>query len=603
MANATTSKGKTGTKKSATPRKRAVKIVPNPVAERANMDAYDELLAAKPTRVMRAEKAAPGRSAAKRAPARDPYDALIDEAARVEEKRRTKKPMDEFDLYIARTERAHKPRKAKQPRDEFDLYVARMEGASARPKPGRRRENGAGTRGGGPSPTMAWLLTGLILVSFLVIGARLYGYANFIKMRNAVQRATYFDGTRVEGVDVSAMTLSDAAAYWEQNIEPTYANRTATLDDGTGVTAAQMGYESDYRAVLESVWNDQRAGTLAERYRSLKSQAGTSRDYPVTRSMYDDQVVREFAAYAASGVDTQGAEASVSGFDEASYTFSFSEGTSGATLDQDKLALDIEAALDAGGGSVTRAIATTTPSVTAAELAQQYGLIASAVTNASSSSTARLTNIKLAVSSINGTMIEPGEEFSFNEVVGQRTAPRGYQMAPAFSGGEVTEELGGGICQVSTTLFNAAVKSNLEITERHAHSMPVSYVDKGKDATVNWGSQDLKFKNTSGSTIYIMAVVSSDKRVKIGIFGKTLEDGVYITVEAEVTDTYEFDTTYQVNAFLAAGQTNVLQAGRTGYKAVAYKMTWSESGALLDRELLCTSTYAKRDAIIEIAQN
>jgi vancomycin resistance protein YoaR len=364
-----------------------------------------------------------------------------------------------------------------------------------------------------------------------------------------------------------------------------------------------MGYQSDYSAVLESVWDDQRAGTLAERYHNLKSQAGAGRDYPVTRSMYDDQVVREFAAYAASGVDTQGAEASVSGFDEASYTFSFSEGKSGATLDQDKLARDIEAALDAGGGSVKREITTTTPTITAAELSAQYGLIASAVTNASSSSKARLTNITLAISSINGTKLEPGDEFSFNETVGKRTADRGYQMAPAFSGGEVTEELGGGICQVSTTLFNAAVKSNLEITERHAHSMPVSYVDKGKDATVNWGSQDLKFKNTSGSTIYIMAVVSSDKRVKIGIFGKTLENGVYITLEAEITDTFEYDTTYQVNAFLAPGQTNVLQAGRTGYKAAAYKMTWSQSGALLDRVLLYTSTYAKRDEIIEVAQN
>jgi uncharacterized protein YabE (DUF348 family) len=99
-----------------------------------------------------------------------------------------------------------------------------------------------------------------------------------------------------------------------------------------------------------------------------------------------------------------------------------------------------------------------------------------------------------------------------------------------------------------------------------------------------------------------MAVVSSDKRVKIGIFGKTLADGISITVEAEVTDTFGFDTTYQVNAFLQPGATNVLQAGRTGYKAVAYKVTWSKDGALLSKDVLCTSTYAKRDAIIEISQ-
>ncbi len=582
MANTTISKGKTGTAKGNTPRKRAVRIAPNPVAERANLDAYDELLAARPMRVSRAQQAAPGKPAAKRAPARrapakrDPYDELVD-----------------------RAERAEKRRRADASMDDFDRYIARVEGVSPKQKP-RKRAKGENARRGGPSSSAAWLLTGLILVSFLVIGARLYGYANFIKMRNAVARATYFDGTRVEGVDISAMTLADAISHWDANIEPNYANRTATLDDGTSVTAAQMGYRSDYRAVLESVWNAQRAGTLRERYQSLKAQADASRDYPVTRALYDDQVVREFAAYVASGVDKQGAEATVSGFDPSTYAFTFSEGRAGATLNQDKLVIDIGAALAAGGGSVTRAISTTTPTVTAADLADQYGLIASAVTNASSSSSARLTNIKLAVQAINRTALEPGEEFSFNGIVGQRTAARGYQMAPAFSGGEVTEELGGGICQVSTTLFNAAVKSNLEITERHPHSMPVSYVDKGKDATVNWGSQDLKFKNNTNGTIYVMAVVSSDKRVKIGIFGKTIENGVYITVEAEITDTYEFKTTYQVNAFLQPGQTNVLQAGRTGYKAVAYKMTWSKDGALLNREVLCTSTYSKRDAIIEV---
>ncbi len=585
MTNTGTSKGNTDTKKSAAPRKRTVKIAPNPVAERANMDAYDALLSAKPMRTARAEQTAPRRPAAKRAPAR-----------------RSPARRDAYDELIEKAENAQKRRKKEPPLDEFDRYIARIEGAPGKAKPAKRRGGGGGTKGGGPSPTVSWLLTGLILISILVIGVRLYGYAGFIKMRNAVQRATFFDGTSVEKIDVSNMTLADAISYWDQTVEPQYAGRTAAIDDGTSVTSAQMGYESDYRAVLESVWDDQRAGTLRQRYENLKSRAGTRMDYPVTRALYDDQVVREFAAYVASGVDQEGAEASVTSFDPSSYSFMFSDGKPGTTLDRDKLTSDIESALDAGGGQVTRVITTTTPRVTAAQLADEYGLIASAVTNASSSSSSRINNIKLAVQAINGTILQPGEEFSFNGVVGQRTAEKGYQMAHAFSGGELTEELGGGICQVSTTLFNAAVKSDLEITERHAHSMPVSYVDKGKDATVDWGNQDLKFKNTSNATIYIMAIVSSDKRVKIGIFGRTLPDGKYITVSAEVTDTYEYNTTYQVNSFFQPGETNELQAGRTGYRAVAYKMTWSKDGALLNREVLCTSTYRKRDAIIEISQ-
>lgn len=587
MGNARTLARKNGTRSvAAKPRKRAViKIESNPVAARANRDAYDDLIASGAPRVRtkRTSGAAASRTAgtAKRVPKRhDAYDELIE-----------------------RAEHAERRRKAEQPMDEFDRYIARIQATSSKKKPKRAMRGEGGGNAKKPPHTMTWLLTGFILICVLVAGARLYGYANFIQMRNAVARSTFFDGTSVEDVDVSAMTLEDAITFWGETIEPTYAGRTATLDDGTSVTAAQMGYQSDYRAVLESVWDAQRTGTLAIRYQNLKSQTGAARNYPVSRALYDEAVVREFAAYVASGIDKKGSEASVAGFDEASYAFTFSEGSAGATLDQEKLVRDLKSALEAGGGQVTREIKTTTPTITAAELASQFGLVTSAVTNASSSSSARLTNIKLAVQSINATKLEPGEEFSFNGIVGQRTAARGYQSAPAFSGGELTEELGGGICQVSTTLFNAAVKANFNITERHAHSMPVSYVDKGKDATVNWGSQDLKFVNTSDTTIYIMATVSKDKRIKIGIFGKLLEDGIYITVDAQTTDTYEYETTYQVNSFLQPGQTNVLQKGRTGYKAVAYKMTWSESGKLLNKELLYTSTYAKRDAIVEVAPN
>lgn len=582
MGNEATVKGKNSARAKATPRKRSVKIQPNPVAERTNLDAYDALLAMD---APRARKAPPRRPAAKRAPApkrpgaRDPYDEFIERAERAERGRRAQKPMD-----------------------EFDRYIARIEGKARKAKPRKPAEKGRARTGGGRGGA-SWLLTTLILLCFLLIGARLYGYADFIKMRNAVARATFFDGTYLEGVDLSGMTFSDAAHHWEADIEPAYAGRSVTLDDGTAVTAGQMGYKSDARAMLESIWNAQRAGTLKERYQNLRAQAGARRDYPVARSFYDEAVLKEFAAYVASGVDRAGAEAAVTGFDPASYSFTFSRGEAAVRLDQEKLIRDIAAALAAGGGQVAREIATTMPKLTAAALSERYGLIASATTNASSSSSGRLANIKLSVDAINGTKLEPGEEFSFNGVVGQRTAARGYQMAPAFSGGEVTEELGGGICQVSTTLFNAAVKSDLNITERHAHSMPVSYVDKGKDATVNWGSQDLKFKNNTSGPVYIMAVVSKDKKVKIGIFGEKLKNGVTITVDAEVTDTYQYKTNYQVNAFLRPGETNVLQAGRTGYRAVAYKVRWSADGKLLEKEPLYTSTYRQRDAIIEVPQN
>ena len=175
-------------------------------------------------------------------------------------------------------------------------------------------------------------------------------------------------------------------------------------------------------------------------------------------------------------------------------------------------------------------------------------------------------------------------------------------MAGAYSSGEVTQQVGGDICQVSTTLFNAVVKSDLEIVERHNHSLPVGYVDKGKDATVNWGSQDFRFRNNTGDNVYIICGLTDDKRVRFGIFGKMLPDGQTITVEAVTTRTLDYKTEYQSTPLLAPGQTNVLQTGHIGYDAEAYKLRWDGQGNLISKELLCKSRYPARNQIIQYGE-
>ena len=203
------------------------------------------------------------------------------------------------------------------------------------------------------------------------------------------------------------------------------------------------------------------------------------------------------------------------------------------------------------------------------------------------------------MSFIDGKCLKPGEVFSFNDTVGKRTSARGFRMAKAYSSGEVIDEVGGGICQVSTTLFNAAVKSDLEIVERHNHSLTVSYVDKGKDATVNWRSQDLRFKNTSDDDVYIGCYLSKDKRVRFAIFGKLLENGETITVETETTKVKKYDTKYVANPELPSGQSRVVEPGKNGFKAEAYKVRWDANGNQISRELLCKSTYKAQDAVVE----
>ncbi len=136
--------------------------------------------------------------------------------------------------------------------------------------------------------------------------------------------------------------------------------------------------------------------------------------------------------------------------------------------------------------------------------------LASYTTNFDSGNVNRSTNVRLAAKSIDGTVIKPGKTFSFNKVVGERTAEAGYKQAIVFEGGQPVPGLGGGVCQVSSTLFNAALLSNMKISERHYHSATVSYVPLGRDATVAYGSKDFKFTNNLDTPIKIDTVYSSN---------------------------------------------------------------------------------------------
>ena len=456
---------------------------------------------------------------------------------------------------------------------------------------GRRRRSGF-------SGISALLL--LLVLALAGVGAwRVREYRALAEMKAVVSRQTFYDGTTVDGVNVSGMTLQQAMEHWEREVESAYRQTAAVLNDGTQVTAEQLGYASNYAQVLSGAWNAGRSGSLVERYRHIEAASAHPTAYEVSRTLYDDALVRQYAANVAAQVDAQPQDARLKAFNTETYNFEFEPEQSGRVLNQEALVADIEAALSAGGASVNLQIETIAPAVTQENVASQYGMISYAITNASSSSSNRLSNIRLALSMIDGTCLEPGESFSFNAVVGQRTTDRGFKTATAYSGGKVTEEVGGGICQVSTTLFNAVVKADLKVDERHSHSLTVSYVDLGKDAAVDWGNKDLRFTNTSSDRVYICCYLTEDKRVRVGVFGKLLDDGVTITLEGVKTGPVDYTTEYQMNFELYSGQTRLVQNGKKGYKATTYKIWWDANGNELRRSELCKSTYQATPEIIE----
>src|SRR5574344_1927690 len=183
----------------------------------------------------------------------------------------------------------------------------------------------------------------------------------------------------------------------------------------------------------------------------------------------------------------------------------------------------------------------------------------------------RSTNIILASREINGFVLMPGETFSYNQVVGQRTSAAGFKEAPAYSSGKVVQEIGGGICQVSSTLYNAVLYSNLEIVERSNHAFKPSYVKPGLDATVSWGGPDFKFKNNRNYPIKIVCDTSG-KNVHMYIYGLKMDSDCKVVLDAKYLSTVAAQTVYQTDSSLAPGETKVIQSASNGCKTATYKL-------------------------------
>lgn len=204
-------------------------------------------------------------------------------------------------------------------------------------------------------------------------------------------------------------------------------------------------------------------------------------------------------------------------------------------------------------------------------------------------------NIKIAVSKINGKILAPGQTFSFNDVVGPRTEAAGYKLAHAYSGGKIIDDVGGGICQVSTTLYNAVLFSDLEVVSRSNHMFTVGYVPYGRDAAVSYGSLDFKFKNSTAWPMKIEGTVSKDNKIYFTIKGtKENTDNTKIEISPVTVKTTNFNIKYIDDPTLEEGKTKIKQNGMKGYVVDTYKIV-KKDGEVISKTKLHTSVYKPLD--------
>ena len=210
----------------------------------------------------------------------------------------------------------------------------------------------------------------------------------------------------------------------------------------------------------------------------------------------------------------------------------------------------------------------------------------------------RSKNLQIAASKINGTVLMPGEIFSFNNVVGERTVSEGYENAAIYSNGQVVNGLAGGICQISSTLYNVVLLSNLEIVERFNHSFTTSYVAAGRDATVVYGIKDFKFKNTRNYPIKIEASVSAGV-VTFSIYGIKEENEYTVKILPKITQTTPYTTKNIVDPSLVPGTTKLSQGGMNGCKVTTYKEKYL-NGTLISSEVISNDVYQVMTRIVRV---
>lgn len=202
----------------------------------------------------------------------------------------------------------------------------------------------------------------------------------------------------------------------------------------------------------------------------------------------------------------------------------------------------------------------------------------------------RTENVRLAAEFIDDVILMPGQEFSYNNIVGERSTERGFKTAKVYQQGQIVDGLGGGICQVSSTLYNAVVKADLEILERKNHSLPVSYVKLGTDATVSYGSVDFRFKNSRQYPIKISSKISGGT-LTIDIYGYNLNKTRLVDIETEIIEVLPFKEQEILDSSLPAGTSKITQTGQKGYKVKSYRVT-TENGEVVERKLISTDTYS-----------
>ena len=430
----------------------------------------------------------------------------------------------------------------------------------------------------------------------LTVGAALFLAAGAPAL--ADETDTISKNVYIGGVNVSGMTEEQATKAVEEKLgKGTGGNYTVKIgDETTTATAEDFGMEWTNREVVHEAMEVAKGGNLIKQYKDKKDLQVEPKNFEVANAP-NEQAEKTYVEKLAEEYNRDAEEGDITfanGYPEVT------GGETGIAVNVDQSVSSIMKALEGDGTELTVVAEVQKPSVTKEELSQVKDVLGTATTYYGSSYE-RNTNVEVGASKINGTLIMPGETFSVTAAVTPFNADNGYYPAPSYESGQVVDTYGGGICQVSTTLYNAVLKAELQVDERHNHTMLVSYVDPSKDAAIAEGLMDFIFTNNTDAPIYIYGV-GYQGTLNFTIYGhETRDPNRSISFRSETLSQTDASTNVKLVAKSDQniGYLNQTQSAHQGLEAVLWKDIVNADGTT-DTVQVNSSSYQASPAIYEV---
>jgi vancomycin resistance protein YoaR len=435
----------------------------------------------------------------------------------------------------------------------------------------------------------------------LAIGAAALLVLGFFTVRMVLDLGSagngFYPGVRIDDVDLGKMQRTEAASQLRAVNAPRLEALTLRFSFGERswvIPPEQISIRANTDALIEEAWALGREGNIFQRQaeiRRLRSEGETLH----SQISYDESALLAALQEIKAAVDTPAVDATVSFDTDLEDRFRITREQNGRSMDLDTLRLQAKRQLENGfTETIELQPETILPTVLEETLALNTKRIVRTTTELGSSSEERIHNVKTALAKFNGLVVQPGEELSFNKVTGERGLAQGYKNAGVIQDDEIVDGPGGGVCQVSTTLYQAVVKAGLQVLKSSKHSLTVSYVEPGTDAAVAWDYKDFVFKNNSNYPVFIEGRVSN-KAVVIAIWGHPLEEGVSYEIVNEVYETIPAPETEIIPDTAAefvtyTDESYIKKKGHDGVRVRSYRVE-KKNGEELSRELLRDDYY------------